>query len=124
MNVEIVKDNKRIATANIRFSPNALLVESCDNMTLSELDRLLYQKAALPVSSEIDELIYKELKLDSRYFARAYDEVNILYAITKNFKSDDDILVYPLKDEIIYMFAFNPNITQIYVWRKRNDLNA
>lgn len=129
------KMNKYIGTAEIQFGLETLIVRECDFMSCLELESLLENRAELPRTYEVDDIVLSALGLLSRKreFGRM-SEAKILYAMLNHFalldengrpdyNKDDGIRVYPLKDEIVCMFMLDRRYPGIYLWEARkNDL--
>lgn len=128
MNIIVYSEvnNSVLAKADVIFGLNVVIVRSCSEMTVPDLYTLINEKADVIHSYEMDDVVLKALGLydRKREFGRM-SEACMLYGIVTNFSlSGDGISIYPEKDECISMIAEDPRYSNIYVWRKKNDLNA
>lgn len=128
MNIIVYSEvnNSIIAKADAIFGLSVVIIESCSGMTVLDLYTLINEKADVIHSYDMDDVVLKALGLydRKREFGRM-SEACMLYGIVTNFSlSGDGISIYPEKDECISMIAEDPRYSNIYVWRKKNDLNA
>ena len=128
MNIIVYSEmnNSILAKADVIFGLNVVIIKSCNGMSKDDLYALINRKANVIRSYEMDDVVLKTLGLydRKREFGRM-SEACMLYGIVTNFSlSGDGISIYPEKDEYISMIAEDPSYSNIYVWRKKNDLNA
>lgn len=82
-------------------------------------------RTTLPISLETDIKILKKLNLIKRKneFGRM-NEACVLYALLNNFSKDtDNLKLYPLKDEIISMINYDYRYSNIYLLKKRDNID-
>lgn len=121
--MKIVLLNKKtkviLGTADVIFGLDTLIVKECDMFTPKELNHLLMKKAEIQnYIYEMDDVILKKLDLYHKkaLFGRM-TEAKVLYAMLNHFETkDDDILIYPQKNELICMIPLNPAYSNIYLW--------
>lgn len=125
VNIYNKKNNNLVCSADILFSPGTLLVKECDNISAIELENLLMNKARFKDSLEMDDIVLKKLGLEKRKreFGRM-SEACVLYAMLCNFETDDEYVLFPQEDEVLSMIAYGSEYSNIYLWRKNNDINA
>ena len=127
MNIEIYdnKNNIQLYTADITFGLNVLIVNKSNNIDKEKLQYFLSNRAEYPISTEMDLKILKKLNLLARKneFGRM-NEACVLYALLNNFSKDtDNLKLYPLKDEIISMINYDYRYSNIYLLKKRDNIN-
>ncbi len=127
MNIEIYdnENNIQLYTADITFGLNVLIVNKSNNIDKEKLQYFLSNRAEYPISTEMDLKILKKLNLLARKneFGRM-NEARVLYALLDNFSKDtDNLKLYPLKDEIISMINYDYRYSNIYLLKKRDNIN-
>ena len=123
--VDIIKDCV-LCTADIQFGLDTMIVKSCSNKTPSEAEQFLMKRCELPKTYDIDHKVYEMLGLSHREyeFDRA-SEAKVLYAMLKNFASEnDDLRLYPVKTEFVSMIDLDSRFSNIYVWKCRKEEKA
>lgn len=100
---------------------NDIIEDNYFNYNKQDLHKWLMDRTLLPKTYEIDEIVLKKLGLyNNRHLFGRMNEARCLYALLNNFKSDkDEIMIYPIKDEIISMVSIDYRYSNIYLWRKR-----
>lgn len=121
------KEKKIICIADILFGLDVLIVESCNGMDVIKLQVLLEERAKIKnYTYEMDDIILKKLNLYHKrnQFGRM-NEACVLYAMLNNFeKEDDDLALYPIRNEFVCMVVYDPNYSNLYIWRTFDDINA
>ena len=128
MNIIVYNENNNsiLCKVDVIFGLNVVIIKSCCGMTVPDLYTLINEKVDVIHSYDMDDVVLKALGLydRKREFGRM-SEACMLYGIVTNFSlSGDGISIYPEKDACISMIAEDPRYSNIYVWRKKNDLNA
>lgn len=132
MEIEVYdyKTNTVLCKADVIFGLDTVIVKECipnKNIDLNPftkvyLSRFLEARAELPYSVETDKKVLSKLNLTDRanLFGRM-NEACVLYAMLNNFTTpkDNDIEVFPMKDEIICMVELDSRYSNIYIWHKR-----
>lgn len=129
MNVRLIdkKENKTICTADILFGLDVLIVEQCQGMKIEELQNWLEERVKIRnYTYEMDDIILKKLNLyHKKHLFGRMDEACVLYAMLTNFEDkNDNLALFPQKDEFVCMIAYNPNYSNLYLWRTYHDINA
>ena len=123
------KENKVLFTGKADFGPgliDILSVNSPDSdISVSFAENFLDNRALLmaPKTYEDDALALNELDLvyNKHRFGRM-NEAYVLLAMLNNFAvSDDEIRLYPIKNELICMYNWNSKYGTIYPWSKRKE---
>ncbi len=116
-----------IFTAEIDFEPEILLVNSVENSNPvwneESVRNFLYNRAyeMAPKSYEDDLPALKRLGLTyNRHMFGRMSEAAVLLAILDNFSTpEDEIRVYPLKNDVVCMIAWASKYGNVYLWKKR-----
>lgn len=115
----------QLYTADITFGLDILIVNKSNDIKPDILHNFLMDRTTLPISLETDIKILKKLNLIKRKneFGRM-NEACVLYALLNNFSKDtDNLKLYPLKDEIISMINYDYRYSNIYLLKKRDNIN-
>ena len=92
-------------------------------MDPKKLERWLEERAVLPRTYEIDQIVLETLGLeDQAYKFGRMSEACILYAMLKHFRKDiDQIALYPIRDTYISMMDLDPDYGNLYLWKGRTE---
>lgn len=131
MEIEIYdyKTNLTFCKADVIFGLDTFIIRKCipnpeienNPFNIRFLSEFFETRAELPCSIDTDKKVLNKLGLlnKANLFGRM-NEACILYAMLNNFVSDnDDLEVFPMKDEIICIVELDQRYSNIYVWHKR-----
>lgn len=117
------KTKETIVTADVSFGLDVAIVNFCNGMSLSEFEQFLENRAKLPHTYDMNDVVLKALNLYDRKnkFGRM-SEAKMLYAIVNSFaKDEDDLEIHPLKTELVSMIALDFRYSNIYIWKSEED---
>lgn len=115
----------QLYTADITFGLDTLIINNSFNISSKHLYDFLIARTNLPVSNETDIKILTRLNLLNRKneFGRM-NEACVLYALLNNFSQNtDNLKLYPLKDAIISMINYDYRYSNIYLLKKRDNID-
>jgi hypothetical protein len=108
-----------LCTADVSFSTDTVMMESCEGMDAHELEGFLLSRAVCPDGYGAEEVLIHRFRLEGREheFGRLQD-APVLYAMLNHFRMPNDTLaVYPLKNEVFSMIGTDCRFTNLYTWR-------
>jgi hypothetical protein len=114
-------DGTCLYTADVSFSTDTLIVLSCSGMDAGKLEDFLLSRIRCPEGYGADAMMAKRLRLSGREyeFGHLREDAPVLYAMLGHFRvPEDDLGIYPLKNEALSMISSDIRFSNLYTWRK------
>lgn len=120
------KTDNIMCNADITFGPGTFIVNSCTgydkykDITPAQLEDFLSSRIHYEHTYAFDNIVLERIDMlkQKNLFGRMSDYM-VLYALLNNFDDNDGVYLYPLRDELVSMIAYDSDLSNMYILRKR-----